>query len=212
MQIRSIICAFALLCPPAFAAGTHDHGHAYSVCAPSSDEPDRVFSVSMRDTMRFVFDPEFTELHAGEVIRSDVSNDGAILHEFSIGNAAEQVEHAKMMRKMPNMKHEDPNTVSLPPGASASLTWRFEGKDSVVFACNIPGLSRPACSTISPSSIRRILIDPRSASNPRPPRTGPRRHARDIDRAQSAAMRTRFNASRETTIRPVAWINDRQGL
>ena len=93
----------------------------------------------MRDTMRFVFSPDFGDLYDGDVIRFDVRNDGAILHEFSIGNAADQVEHAKMMRAMPDMKHDDPNTVSLEPGASASITWRFTGKDTVVFACNIPG-------------------------------------------------------------------------
>ncbi|MDH3219117.1 MAG: hypothetical protein OEO19_06245 [Gammaproteobacteria bacterium] len=44
-----------------------------------------------------------------------------------------------MMQKMPDMKHNDPNTVSLAPGESTSLTWKFMGKDTVVFACNIPG-------------------------------------------------------------------------
>ena len=43
------------------------------------------------------------------------------------------------MRKMPDMKHKDPNTVSLAPGESAMLSWRFKGSDTVVFACNIPG-------------------------------------------------------------------------
>lgn len=28
---------------------------------------------------------------------------------------------------------------SLEPGESASLSWPFEGSDTVVFACNIPG-------------------------------------------------------------------------
>lgn len=49
----------------------------------------------MRDTVRLVFNPEFSDLHDGEVIRFEVRNDGSILHEFSIGNAANQVEHAK---------------------------------------------------------------------------------------------------------------------
>jgi uncharacterized cupredoxin-like copper-binding protein len=126
----------------ALAGGTHDHGHGkaeFAVGEPTEDKPDRVFDVSMRDTMRFVFSPEFEDLHDGEVIRFNVRNDGKILHEFSIGNAAEQMEHAKMMRDMPNMKHEDPNTVSLEPGASATITWRFKGQDTVVFSCNIPG-------------------------------------------------------------------------
>ena len=125
------------------AGGTHDgdHGQAkFSVGEPANGEKvDRVFDVSMRDTMRFVFDPEFKDLHDGEVIQFNVKNDGVIVHEFSIGNAADQVEHAKMMREMPGMKHADPNTVSLEAGESATIIWRFKGDDTVVFACNVPG-------------------------------------------------------------------------
>jgi len=44
-----------------------------------------------------------------------------------------------MMQNMPDMKHNDPNTVSLAPGKSAKLSRKFMGKDTVVFACNIPG-------------------------------------------------------------------------
>ena len=118
--------------------GGHGHGE-FAVGAPASGTPDRVIEVSMLDTMRFEFEPEFNDLHAGEVIRFEVRNDGKIVHEFSIGNAEEQKKHAEMMRQMPNMKHVDPNTVSLEPGDSESLTWRFEGDDKVIFACNVPG-------------------------------------------------------------------------
>ena len=89
--------------------------------------------------MQFVFEPRLSNLMDGETIEFIVTNDGAIRHEFSIGNAEDQVKHAEMMRKMPNMVHEDPNTVSLAAGETARLSWRFIGKDTVVFACNIPG-------------------------------------------------------------------------
>lgn len=124
------------------AGGTHSHSHdamKYSVGEPGKGTPDRRISVSMKDSMRFVFNPELGELIDGEIIEFQVTNDGAIQHEFSIGNAEDQVKHAQMMRQMPDMKHNDPNTVSLAPGESASLSWKFIGKDTVVFACNIPG-------------------------------------------------------------------------
>ena len=135
---------FLLFPLPVFAVGTHDGGHGhgakeFSVGQPADGNPDRVIAVSMQDTMRFEFDPGFADLHDGEVIRFDVRNDGRIVHEFSIGNAAEQQAHAEMMRQMPDMKHQDPNTVSLAPGESGSITWRFAGDDTVVFACNVPG-------------------------------------------------------------------------
>ena len=124
------------------ATGSHDHSHGptnHGVGVPGTGEPDRVISVSMRDSMRFEFNPQLGELRNGETIEFRVINDGQIQHEFSIGNAEEQVKHAQMMQKMPNMKHNDPNTVSLAPGESANLSWKFMGKDTVVFACNIPG-------------------------------------------------------------------------
>jgi uncharacterized cupredoxin-like copper-binding protein len=124
------------------ASGTHSHSHdnmKYSVGEPGKGTPDRIISVSMQDTMRFDFAPELGALKQGETIEFHVRNDGSIRHEFSIGNSEDQVKHALMMQKMPDMKHSDPNTVSLEPGESATLSWKFMGADTVVFACNIPG-------------------------------------------------------------------------
>ena len=137
---RSIV--LALFSSSLMASGTHDHSHdniKFSVGEPGKGIPDRSILVSMQDTMRFVFEPVPGELKNGETIEFNVRNDGQIQHEFSIGNAEDQVKHALMMQKMPDMKHNDPNTVSLEPGESATLSWKFMGKDTVVFACNIPG-------------------------------------------------------------------------
>jgi len=139
-MIKAVVLGF--FSTALMASGTHDHSHdsmKYSVGEPGKGAPDRRISVSMRDTMRFVFDPELGELRNGETVEFRVTNDGAIQHEFSIGNAEEQVKHAQMMQKMPDMKHNDPNTVSLAPGESATISWKFMGNDTVVFACNIPG-------------------------------------------------------------------------
>lgn len=126
------------------AGGTHDGSHAgksakFSVGAPGKGVPDRRIEVTMHDNMRYVFTPGLETIKNGETIEFAVRNEGLIPHEFSIGNDEEQRKHAEMMRKMPGMKHDDPNAVSLEPGESASLTWRFKGTDMVVFACNIPG-------------------------------------------------------------------------
>jgi len=136
------VVVLSLFSSSVMAGGTHSHGHEgmkYSVGEPGKGTPDRVISVSMQDSMRFGFAPELGALKDGETVEFRVRNDGNIQHEFSIGNAEDQVKHAQMMQKMPAMKHSDPNTVSLAPGESASLSWKFMGKDTVVFACNIPG-------------------------------------------------------------------------
>ena len=59
----------------------------------------------------------------------------------SIGSADEQDAHREMMRNMPNMVHDDPNAVTVDPGQTRELIWRFQGDQPVVFACNIPGHS-----------------------------------------------------------------------
>ena len=43
------------------------------------------------------------------------------------------------MRNMPEMIHQDPNAVTVEPGETRELVWRFDGEQPVVFACNIPG-------------------------------------------------------------------------
>ena len=136
------VVVLSLFSSAVLATGTHSHDHddmMYSVCKPGQGTPDRVIEVSMQDSMRFEFSPDLASLKDGETIEFRVRNDGLIQHEFSIGNSDDQVRHADMMQKMPDMKHNDPNTVSLAPGESTSLTWKFMGKDTVVFACNIPG-------------------------------------------------------------------------
>jgi uncharacterized cupredoxin-like copper-binding protein len=142
MKFVTTIIVLALFSSTLMASGTHSHSHGntkYSVGEPGKGTPDRIISISMQDTMRFVFDPEPGELKNGETIEFNVRNDGQMQHEFSIGNADDQIKHAIMMQKMPDMKHSDPNTVSLLPGESATLSWKFMGEDTVVFACNIPG-------------------------------------------------------------------------
>ena len=126
--------------PHAHGAGGGHGAHTYAVGEPVEKgvQAKRV-TVSMLDTMKFVFSPPLDSLRDGEVVEFVVTNDGKIPHEFSIGNAQEQAKHSEMMRQMPTMAHNDPNAVSLKPGDSATLRWRFKGNDTVVFACNIPG-------------------------------------------------------------------------
>ena len=136
------ILLLSLVSSTIMASGTHSHSHdkiKYSVGEPGKGTPDRRITVSMQDTMRYIFEPDLVSLKQDETIEFLVRNDGKIQHEFSIGNTEDQVKHAQMMQRMPDMKHNDPNTVSLAPGESVTLSWKFMGKDTVVFACNIPG-------------------------------------------------------------------------
>lgn len=118
-----------------------DAGHnASPVGKPTAPElADKTIQVKTLDTMRFAFEPPLEQIDEGETIRFVVSNTGTVPHEFFIGDEAEQKEHAAMMVQMPNMVHEDGNTLTVPPGETKEITWAFSGPGPVVFACNIPG-------------------------------------------------------------------------
>ena len=155
---KSVVFAFTVLLssPALWAAGSHAGGHhagsAHGAAAHAggghaasavgmSGEPSQVtrtIEVQLLDSMRFAFTPALRLQH-GDVVRFVVHNRGEIRHEFSIGNAAEQRAHRLMMQKMPDMVHEDSNSVTVEPGQTRELVWRFSGEEPVVFACNIPG-------------------------------------------------------------------------
>jgi uncharacterized cupredoxin-like copper-binding protein len=116
-------------------SGAKNKGVGYPVLP--TDKTKKV-SVTTTDEMRFYFSPE-VEIQEGEIISFKVTNKGKVPHEFSIGNQAEQVAHQKMMRKMPNMVHNDGNTITIEPGQTKTITWKFIGNETVVFSCNIPG-------------------------------------------------------------------------
>jgi len=97
----------------------------------------RSVNVDMNDSMRF--SPSAISVKAGEVIRFVVKNSGKTKHEMVIGDAAELMEHAQAMAKFPAMEHEEHNQVTLAPGATGTIVWKFDKAGKVDFACLQPG-------------------------------------------------------------------------
>jgi uncharacterized cupredoxin-like copper-binding protein len=121
----------------------HDHGQQHANTSPVGQPAEgtkatKTVKVTTKDTMRYDFD-KLPPLKHGDIVKFIVTNEGKIAHEFSIGDEKEQKAHREMMRKMPNMVHEDGNTVTVGPGETRTLTWQFKGGSEAVFACNIPG-------------------------------------------------------------------------
>jgi uncharacterized cupredoxin-like copper-binding protein len=116
-------------------------GHAHKASrAGQPGKPEKVtreIKVTALDTMRY--EPALTQVKRGETVRFVVTNAGKLAHEFVIGDANEQQTHAQMMRKMPNMRHEDNNMISLEPGETKSLVWQFAEVGELEIACHVPG-------------------------------------------------------------------------
>lgn len=97
----------------------------------------RTVTIVMTDDMRFK--PDHLQLRLGETVRIVARNDGKMLHEIVIGTREELDSHAALMKKHPNMEHDEPYMAHVDPGASGEIVWRFNRAGSFWFACLIPG-------------------------------------------------------------------------
>ncbi len=140
-----------------YAAGEHAGGHGSGMAdmhknmpgmqkeshdsaagkAGDASKVKRTITVSMDDSMRFT--PSQVSVKTGETVRFFIKNSGKIPHEMVIGTMSEMKEHAEMMRKMPGMKHAEPNMITLNAGQTGGIVWQFDKAGEVDFACLIPG-------------------------------------------------------------------------
>jgi uncharacterized cupredoxin-like copper-binding protein len=97
----------------------------------------RTIQIAMNDQMRFI--PAEIAVKEGEIIKFVVTNKGKLMHEMVIGTRPELVEHAEMMRKFPEMEHDEPHMAHVPPGKSETLAWHFNRAGDFEFACLLPG-------------------------------------------------------------------------
>lgn len=121
----------------ALASGTHAGGHAHA--DTPYGEPGlaakvtRTVNVDAADSMRFT--PSLIAVKKGETIRFVIKNSGKVAHEFSLGTQKELDEHYEVMKRYPDMEHDEPNKISLKPGAQGEVIWRFTKAGTVHFAC-----------------------------------------------------------------------------
>ena len=97
----------------------------------------RTIEITMLDTMRFV--PDQITVKQGETVRLRVKNVGKVMHELVIGNKQELDAHAEMMKKHPNMEHDEPYMAHVSPGKNADIIWNFNRAGNFDFACLLPG-------------------------------------------------------------------------
>jgi uncharacterized cupredoxin-like copper-binding protein len=133
------------LSSPSWAAGqhdAHDHDHGMEAASPAGAPGDpakarKVIAVKMLDSMRF--EPSEIRVKSGQTVKFSVTNAGAIRHEFGIGTKEEQKAHAEMMLADPTMKHEEGSVITVEPGETKELVWRFGKPGTYEAACQIPG-------------------------------------------------------------------------
>ena len=142
MSMRLVVAALAFASLAGTAAADSGHGAKERAFGHpgTADKVTRTIAVTASDDMKF--SPPNMTVRQGETIRFVVKNIGKLVHEFSIGDLPTQRAHALMMKKNPDMKHdEDPTAVTLDPGETKELIWSFDKnpRSPLVFACQIPG-------------------------------------------------------------------------
>lgn len=126
----------------ALAGGMHAGGHGHDETTAYGEPGDaarvtRTVVVEASDNMRYT--PDAITAKRGETIKFVVKNTGKLAHELVLGDAKSLKEHAEVMRKYPDMEHDDPNMAKVPPGGTGTLIWKFTKAGTVEFACLMAG-------------------------------------------------------------------------
>ena len=83
--------------------------------------------------------PDRIEVRKGEQIRFILQNTGELDHEFLLATTEENLKHAEVMKKYPDMEHDDPNGKRLKPKGKSEIVWRFTKAGEFEYGCLIPG-------------------------------------------------------------------------
>lgn len=139
LPIAILALALSAAASTSFAAGAHAGGHEDSTAAigEPGKKATRTVTIDMTDNMRFT--PASVSVKQGETVKFLVKNSGKIKHELVLGTPEMLKEHYAMMMKMPGMEHAEENMVTVAPGATGEVVWRFSKAGEVQFGCLQPG-------------------------------------------------------------------------
>ena len=93
----------------------------------------RTIDIAMANDMTFT--PSVIEVREGDTVRLRLKNRGKERHELVLGTTAEIEAHAAMMKKFPDMEHNNPWMVHVPAGKTGSMVWTFNRAGDFDFAC-----------------------------------------------------------------------------
>src|SRR5262245_1995709 len=146
MRITSFL-ALALLAVP-FVVQAHGDGRKSARKSQPMVETDfgrtgdpkkamRTIRVDMSDRMRFT--PDAIEVRQGDTVRFLVRNSGRTMHEMVLGKMQERKDHAEVMKKRPDMEHDEPFMAHVGPGKTEEIIWQFTKPGEFHYGCLIPG-------------------------------------------------------------------------
>lgn len=145
--IAVLTLAFAAATSHVMAHGTPGDAEGKGANAAAEETPfgrpgdaakvTRSVTVTMSDAMRF--DPAVIRVKKGETLRIVAADRGKLVHELVLGTMEELKEHAELMRKFPDMEHDEPSMARVKPGETGEIVWQFTRPGEFHFACLVPG-------------------------------------------------------------------------
>ncbi len=111
-------------------------GGGSTPAAPGTQSATNVVEVRLTDALRIEPDP--ISIAVGVPVTFRVTNTGATEHEFYVGDEEAQAEHEQEMSQG-GMAHDDPNGITVAPGATEELTLTLQAAGQTIAGCHIPG-------------------------------------------------------------------------
>lgn len=134
-----VITIAAISALAATGAAAHSDGHKHeSFSAGEPGDPKKPSRTVEMEMTEMAFTPDKLAIRRGEQIRFVIRNAGKENHEFLLATTAENLKHAEVMKKHPEMEHDDPNGVRVAPGKSAEILWHFTRRGTFEYSCLIP--------------------------------------------------------------------------
>jgi uncharacterized cupredoxin-like copper-binding protein len=144
----AVLATSLTIAAPAVRAHGDSHARKDTVAAISMDEHafgkegdpkqvTRTITIDMNDTMRF--NPSRIKVRQGETIRFVVKNKGKLGHEMVLGTMDELKAHGELMKKNPEMEHDEPYMAHVKPGDKEEMVWQFTKAGEFTYGCLAPG-------------------------------------------------------------------------
>lgn len=145
-----VFAAMAMLSVSGAALARGDHKIAEEVAFGRPGDPKKVTRTVTLEATEIAFSTQELTFKTGETVKFVLVNKGEQNHEITIGDAAMQQTHRKMMAEMTGMSHAEMdarmpehkmhgNSVDSEPGETKTLVWQFTKPGVFEFACNYPG-------------------------------------------------------------------------
>jgi len=109
--------------------------------APAASSAAAATRIEVTLTDMLKIEPAAMTVPAGVPVTFVVTNTGTVLHEFTLGDAADQEAHDKEMMEAGGMSmpKDEENAIGVEPGQTKELTYTFDAPGETLAGCHVVG-------------------------------------------------------------------------